>query len=164
MQDGRIKYLNSVCSDLRHLDNAKQRARIVICCYISAMLNRALQLAYALALAVSPLASAQWDPSRFARYSGDAGNDFASSLPIGNGRLGAAIYGTGDEKITLNENSIWSGPWQDRANRNSKNALSGIRSQLVNGDITAAGQATLQNSTSPGWGITHSRDSADQET
>jgi hypothetical protein len=92
-----------------------------------------------------PASQAQWDASRFAWYSGDAGNDFASAIPIGNGRLGAAVYGTGDEKITLNENSIWSGPWQDRANRNSKNALGNIRSQLMNGDISGAGQTTLQN-------------------
>ncbi|KAK8060325.1 hypothetical protein PG996_010255 [Apiospora saccharicola] len=92
-----------------------------------------------------PFAQAQWDASRFAWYNSDAGNDFASAVPIGNGRLGAAIYGTGDEKISLNENSIWSGPWLDRANRNSKNALNNIRSQLTSGDITGAGQAVLQN-------------------
>lgn len=104
-----------------------------------------------IALAVASLAGwvpacrAQWDASRFAWYSDDAGSDFQSALPIGNGRLGAAVYGTGDEKVTLNENSIWSGPWQDRANRNSKNALGGIRSQLMDGDITGAGQSVLQN-------------------
>jgi hypothetical protein len=97
-------------------------------------------------LTLLPAAYAQWDASRFAWYSSDAGNDFASAVPIGNGRLGAAIFGTGDEKVTLNENSIWSGPWQDRANRKSKNALSSIRSQLVSGDISGAGQAVLQNS------------------
>lgn len=100
----------------------------------------------AILLAVVPGLFAQWDASRFAWYSGDAGSDFASALPIGNGRLGAAIFGTGDERITLNENSIWSGPWQDRANRNSKNALNGIRSSLMNGDISSAGQSVLQNS------------------
>lgn len=99
-------------------------------------------------LAWVPFTQAQWDASRFAWYNSDAGNDFASAVPIGNGRLGAAIYGTGDEKISLNENSIWSGPWLDRANRNSKNALNSIRSQLTSGDITGAGQAVLQNSMS----------------
>ncbi|KAH7304241.1 Six-hairpin glycosidase-like protein [Stachybotrys elegans] len=102
------------------------------------------QLVLAL-LALVPTSQAQWDASRFAWYTGDAGSDFASAVPIGNGRLGAAIYGTGDERITLNENSIWSGPWQDRANRNSRSALSNIRSQLMSGDMTGAGQATLQN-------------------
>ncbi|CAI6339290.1 unnamed protein product [Periconia digitata] len=96
-------------------------------------------------LACIPESLAQWDASRFAWYSTDAGNDFASAVPIGNGRLGAVVYGTGDEKISLNENSIWSGPWQDRANRNSKNALNDIRSKLMSGDITGAGQSVLQN-------------------
>ncbi|KAK7997170.1 hypothetical protein PG989_005210 [Apiospora arundinis] len=111
----------------------------------AAMSPALIKVAIATFLALVPAAQAQWDASRFAWYNSDAGNDFASAVPIGNGRLGAAIYGTGDEKITLNENSIWSGPWLDRANRNSKNALSNIRSQLMNGDITGAGQAVLQN-------------------
>ncbi|KAK8118835.1 alpha-L-fucosidase 2 precursor [Apiospora kogelbergensis] len=109
------------------------------------MSSTLVKVTIATLLALAPVAQAQWDASRFAWYSSDAGNDFASAVPIGNGRLGAAIYGTGDEKITLNENSIWSGPWLDRANRNSKNALNNIRSQLMSGDITGAGQAVLQN-------------------
>ncbi|KAI1842583.1 hypothetical protein JX265_012575 [Neoarthrinium moseri] len=88
---------------------------------------------------------AQWDASRFAWYTSDAGSDYASTLPVGNGRLAAAIYGTIDEKVSINENSIWSGPWQDRANRNSKNALSSIRNQLTSGQITAAGSSVLSN-------------------
>lgn len=110
------------------------------------MAFRLVQFASVALLALIPTSQAQWDASRYAWYNGDAGSDFASAVPIGNGRLGAAIFGTVDEVVKLNENSIWSGPWQDRANRNSKNALSNIRSQLMNGDITSAGSATLSNS------------------
>ncbi|KAI1499078.1 Six-hairpin glycosidase-like protein [Biscogniauxia marginata] len=92
-----------------------------------------------------PSTQAQWDASRFAWYRSDAGTDFASALPIGNGRVAAAVYGTAAEHLALNENSIWSGPWQDRANRNSLGALATVRAQLVGGNITAAGQNVLDN-------------------
>lgn len=89
--------------------------------------------------------AAAWDGSRFAWYASDSGNDFKSALPIGNGRLGGAVHGTGTEKLVLNENSVWSGPWTDRANPNSKNALSSIRQMLISGDITGAGQSAMAN-------------------
>ncbi|ORY14534.1 Six-hairpin glycosidase-like protein [Clohesyomyces aquaticus] len=78
-----------------------------------------------------------WDASRFAWYS-KPGDGFASGLPIGNGRLGALVYGGAVEKVTLNENSVWSGPFMDRVNKNSLGALSGIRTKFQNGDISGA--------------------------
>lgn len=95
-----------------------------------------------LALLSAPFAAAQWDPSRYLYYN-SAGSALTSSLPIGNGRVAAAVYGTATEKITLNENSVWSGPWQDRGNSNSAGALSSIRQKLTSGDLTGAGQQTL---------------------
>lgn len=88
---------------------------------------------------------ATWDGTRFARYTSDAGTNFASSLPIGNGRIAATVYGTPAEKLVLNENSMWSGPFTNRANSNSKNALSDIRQKLQAGSITAAGESALNN-------------------
>lgn len=96
-------------------------------------------------LAAAAAVVAQWDASRYAWYTSAAGTDFASALPIGNGRLGAAVYGGATDQVTLNENSMWSGPFQDRANRNSASNLASIRQQLMNGQITAAGQSTLNN-------------------
>ncbi len=89
--------------------------------------------------------AAAWDASRFAWYNADAGGNFASALPIGNGRLGAAVFGSAVEKVVLNENSVWSGPWQDRANPSSKTAVSEIRRMLQAGNITAAGQSAMSN-------------------
>lgn len=39
---------------------------------------------------------------------------FEDGLPIGNGRLAASIYGSITEVLGINENSIWTGPFQDR--------------------------------------------------
>lgn len=99
-----------------------------------------------------PIASAQWSASRHLYFT-SAGSNLSSSLPIGNGRLGGAIYGSSTEKISINENSVWSGPWQDRGNSASKSALASIREKLKNGDLSGAGQQVLDtmagNPTSP---------------
>jgi hypothetical protein len=67
--------------------------------------------------------------------------------------MAAVVYGTNSEKLSINENSVWSGTWMNRTNTRSAGALQGIRNQLMNGDLTAAGQAVLDtmagNPTSP---------------
>jgi alpha-L-fucosidase 2 len=50
------------------------------------------------------------------------------ALPLGNGRLGAMIFGSPDrERIQLNEESIWSGLSRDRNNPAAKDALAQVR-------------------------------------
>ena len=95
----------------------------------------------ALLLAVSAV-QAQWNPTRHAHYSSGAAN-FQGALPIGNGRMAAVVYGTNSEKLAINENSVWSGTWLNRTSTRSAGALQGIRNQLMNGDLSAAGQAVL---------------------
>lgn len=96
-------------------------------------------------LVLSPTVLGQFDGSRFAWYSSDAANKFENALPIGNGRLGAMVFGGGVEKVVLNENSMWSGPWQDRVNKNARGATDDIWKKLLAGNITAAGQAAMSN-------------------
>lgn len=71
------------------------------------------------------------------------------SLPIGNGRLGATIFGGGDEVLTLNEDSIWSGPLQDRTPPNGPQALLHVRDLLVAGDLTDGSIQSLANLSRP---------------
>ena len=53
------------------------------------------------------------------------------ALPLGNGRLGAMVFGSPDrEKIQLNEDSIWSGQYRGRNNPAAQAALPAIR-QLI---------------------------------
>ncbi|KAI1047196.1 hypothetical protein LB505_011651 [Fusarium chuoi] len=66
------------------------------------------------------------------------GGDFRSSLPIGNGRLGALVQGSISEKIIINENSVWSGPFQDRINPGSSEAFPKARKLLTENDYTGA--------------------------
>lgn len=96
------------------------------------------------ALTLISVASAQYDGSRYAWYN-SAATDFNSALPVGNGRLGGLIYCTPTEKVSLNENSMWSGTFLNRLNPNAKGVLSEVRSLLKSGNITGAGQVALPN-------------------
>jgi len=58
-------------------------------------------------------------------------DDWTQALPIGNGRLGAMVFGGVDfERIQLNEDSLWSGGFRDRNNPFAKEALGRVRELL----------------------------------
>ena len=80
---------------------------------------------------------------------------FHESLPLGNGRLGAMVFGgVHEERIVLNENSVWSGSHDPEADRpGAQQVLPEIRrlllagknveaEQLVNGNFTCQGQGS----------------------
>ena len=51
----------------------------------------------------------------------EAAKDSGTAFPIGNGRLGAMVFGGIDSQvIALNEESLWSSPFIDRANRSCR--------------------------------------------
>ena len=61
------------------------------------------------------------------------------ALPIGNGRLGAMIFGgVTSERIQLNEDSLWSGAPQDADNPKALEALPEIRKLLFDGKYDEA--------------------------
>ena len=69
---------------------------------------------------------------------------WTQALPVGNGRLGAMIYGRVDEEIIqLNEDSLWAGSPQDRLRTPAKGALEEARALLFDGQIQK-GQAIMQ--------------------
>src|SRR5258705_4260533 len=60
--------------------------------------------------------------------------NYHSSSPLGNGRLGAMVFGSTDrERIVLNEISMWSGGVQDADDPNAINYLPQIRQLLLEG-------------------------------
>ena len=73
-----------------------------------------------------------FDGSRFAWYSSDAANKFENALPIGNGRLGAMVFGGNTEKVVLNENSMWRGHGKTESTRTQEvpSTISGRSSWL----------------------------------
>jgi hypothetical protein len=103
-----------------------------------------LTSALAVLTVLSPTLAATFNPSTSTWYTTPAA-DFASTLPIGNGRLAAAIWGGTVDNITLNENSIWSGPFQDRVNPKAYDGFTESRSMLEAGNLSAANDVVLQD-------------------
>ena len=64
---------------------------------------------------------------------------WVEALPVGNGRLGAMIFGNpANEKIQLNENTVWGGQPNRNDNPNSKNALPVVRQLIFDGKYKEA--------------------------
>jgi alpha-L-fucosidase 2 len=61
------------------------------------------------------------------------------ALPIGNGRLGASIWGKiGNERVTINEESMWHGMERNRKNMQSRQYIDKIRERLMEGKVEDA--------------------------
>ena len=61
------------------------------------------------------------------------------ALPVGNGRLGAMIFGgIRRERLSLNQDSIWYGGPVDRVNPDAKGHLEEVRRLLLTGKIPEA--------------------------
>ena len=64
-------------------------------------------------------------------YDEPAGTDWLRALPIGNGRLGAMVFGNIDtERLQLNEDTVWAGGPYDSANTRGAANLSEIRRRV----------------------------------
>ncbi|MGZ5454976.1 MAG: glycoside hydrolase family 95 protein, partial [Candidatus Aminicenantales bacterium] len=65
--------------------------------------------------------------------------DWNEALPVGNGRLGAMVFGYPDhEKLQLNEETLWAGSPIDNNNPAALDALPLIRKALFKGDYAQA--------------------------
>lgn len=65
--------------------------------------------------------------------------EWEEALPLGNGRLGAMVYGgVYEEHLQLNEESMWYGGRVDRNNPDMKEQLPVIRELIFKGEITKA--------------------------
>ncbi|KAJ5861701.1 Alpha-L-fucosidase [Penicillium soppii] len=65
--------------------------------------------------------------------------DWNSALPVGNGRLGAMVYGRTDtEMLQLNEDSVWYGGPQDRNPKDALEHLPRLREAIRAGDHAKA--------------------------
>ena len=72
-------------------------------------------------------------------YDEPAGSDWTSALPIGNGRLGSMIFGNVvDDRIQLNEDTLWTGQPNDPSRATAKNYLAQVRNEIFHGDRDTA--------------------------
>ncbi len=68
------------------------------------------------------------------------------ALPVGNGRLGAMVFGNPDlERIQLNEESIWDGEYRNRDNPRAGEAVPQIRQLLFAGKVLQAEAMALRD-------------------
>jgi len=78
---------------------------------------------------------------------------FVESTPLGNGRLGAMDFGgVEDERVALNEDSLWSGSVQNADRTNAAAALPEIRRLLLEGKNVEAEKLVNRNFTCDGRG------------
>ncbi len=67
--------------------------------------------------------------------------EWVEALPVGNGRLGGMVFGrVSDERIQLNEDTVWAGAPQDRDRPGAFRHLPEIRRMLFDGEYVAAEQ------------------------
>lgn len=103
----------------------------------------------AVVMAVSP------DPTTVLWFDQPA-KSFRESLPLGNGRIGAMVFGgVGEERIVLNESSVWSGSREDADRPDAHKALPGIRRLLLEGKNVEAETLVNENFTCRGQGSGH---------
>jgi alpha-L-fucosidase 2 len=81
------------------------------------------------------------------------GKDFSESCPLGNGRIGAMLFGgVNEERIVLNESSVWSGSKQDSDREGAAKVLPEIRHLLLEGKNVEAERLVNENFTCKGPG------------
>src|SRR3954449_8751518 len=100
-------------------------------------------LAASVALAMPQLPSVQTSngqkttPQDLTLWYDKPAGQWVDALPIGNGRLGAMVFGGGDdvspakEILQLNEDTLWSGSPRDGNNRDAKKYLADIRRAVL---------------------------------
>ncbi len=67
--------------------------------------------------------------------------DWNEALPVGNGRLGAMVFGnTTQERIQLNEDTFWSGRPHDYTNPEALDHLEQVRALIFDGQFSKADQ------------------------
>jgi len=95
---------------------------------------RGSSLLAAILAAVLPLPAAAHSASPLVLWFARPASTWAEALPVGNGRLGAMIFGgAAEERLQLNEIALWSGGPQDADNPAALEALPSIRTMLFAG-------------------------------
>ncbi|PMD99339.1 hypothetical protein BWI97_02555 [Siphonobacter sp. BAB-5405] len=99
-----------------------------------------------LLLMLPALGFSQQKPALKLWYKEPSGTVWENALPLGNGRLGAMVYGNvGTETIQLNEHTVWSGSPNRNDNPNALAALPEIRQLIFDGKHKEAEQRANQS-------------------
>ena len=86
---------------------------------------------------IPPVARAGQSPLRL--WYSNAANTWVEALPIGNGSLGAMVFGgVGRERLQLNDDTLWSGGPRDWDNAKARDVLPEIRKAIFAGQYVEA--------------------------
>ena len=111
----------------------------------------------ACALLLALLAPLRASPEHLIWFDAPA-THFTASTPLGNGRLGAMVFGgIAEERIALNESGLWSGSPQDADRPDAFQSLPEIRRLLLAGKNAEAEALVNQNFTCAGPGSARGR-------
>jgi alpha-L-fucosidase 2 len=92
----------------------------------------------------SPSAQPRLTPDLTLWYGAPA-SEWVGALPLGNGRLGAMVFGgIVNERLQLNEDTLWAGRPYDPVNPDAKEALPEVRRLLANRQYTDAANLVSQ--------------------
>ena len=98
-------------------------------------MRAALIVIAALTLPVSANASG----SPFSLIYDKPASQWTEALPVGNGRIGAMVFGgTEDERLQINEGTLWGGGPHDYANPDAYSHLDEVRKQIFAGKVEEA--------------------------
>lgn len=87
-----------------------------------------------------------------------AATRYPEATPLGNGRMGAMIYGDIEkETIVLNEKGMWSGSWEDSDREDAYKVLPQIRELLLRGENSRAEQLVNENFTCKNLGSNYAK-------
>ena len=117
-------------------------------------LTRIKFLGSALALALLIVVAANGNaPSDLLLWLNTPATQFTQSIPLGNGRLGAMVFGgVAEDTIALNESSLWSGSTQDADRADAGSYLPEIRKLLIDGKNAEAEKLVYDHFTCKGKG------------
>lgn len=92
-------------------------------------------------------------PANYLLWFDQPAQKFTESIPLGNGRLGAMVFGgVNEERIALNESSMWSGSPQEADRPDAAQYLPEIRRLLVEGKNAEAERLVYKHFTCQGPG------------
>lgn len=111
-----------------------------------------ISLQIILIIAFSVLISLAQSPDNLIWFDTPA-DKFTQSLPLGNGRLGAMVFGgVKDDLIILNEGTLWSGGEQDADREEAYKSLPELRQLLLDGKNAEAEALVYKTFTAKGVG------------
>ena len=112
--------------------------------FLSTSAATAAALTQRAAFAAAPVP--QDDDTPYKLFFNQPAAKWSDSLPVGNGRLGACVFGdAAHDRIQLNEESIWDGEHRDRTNPKAGEAVPKIRELLFAGKVREAEALALSD-------------------